>query len=358
MVTYGALLLLLAAVVLCVRRCGGGSAEGVVEKAPETVAIHVIPDQVRDDVDSDTVETAAKDIVQDDAARHSGPDPESLDRTAAEKNAEENIDNDTEKKILKQVQDDAEDDTVETAAKDIVQDDADVEGQNDAEDVTADVHEEVKVEAVQEEVVQEAVSGTPSEESPARHSGPGPESSDRSVLAIKTNLLYDLAFAPNIEIEFPFAKDRFSVMAEWWAPWWHGRDNSWCYQLLYGGVEGRVWFGDRTRRPSLSGHFAGVYGGYGAFDLELDNKGYQCLGFWSAGVTYGYSFPIHKSLRIETSVSFGYLSADYEHYEAVENGQYLAWKNDGRFSWAGPTKAKVSLSWTIPSGRFSRGGGR
>ncbi len=176
----------------------------------------------------------------------------------------------------------------------------------------------------------------------------------RAVIAFKTNLLWDLLLAPNIELEFPFAKDRFSVMAEWWAPWWVSRNNSWCYQVLYAGLEARVWLGNREKRPSLSGHFLGIYGGGGIFDLERNNVGYQSQFYYSAGITYGYSFPIHHNLRIETSISLGYMNAEYQKYEAVEDGRFLAWQNDGRFSWIGPTKAKVSLVWTI----FNKGSRR
>ncbi len=173
----------------------------------------------------------------------------------------------------------------------------------------------------------------------------------RAVLAFKTNLLWNIALAPNIEIEFPFAKDRMSVMAEWWCPWWVTRSNSWCYQLLYGGVEARFWLGDRTKQPSLSGHFLGLYGGAGIFDLERNNIGYQSQFYYSAGITYGYSFPIHKNLRIETSLSVGYLNAPYSKYEAMEDGRYLVWQYDDVLSWWGPTKAKVSLVWTILNGK-------
>lgn len=40
-----------------------------------------------------------------------------------------------------------------------------------------------------------------------------------TVLALKNNLLYDLALAPNIEIEIPVGK-RWSVNLEYKSPWW------------------------------------------------------------------------------------------------------------------------------------------
>ncbi len=200
-----------------------------------------------------------------------------------------------------------------------------------------------------------AVVTEPEEEaSENRFAEDGNTGTGRTVMAVKTNLLYDLIATPNVELEFPLAKDRFSIAAEYQFPWFHARNDSWCHQMLYGGIEGRVWFGDRSMKPSLSGHFAGVYAGGGVFDFERNNKGYQCQGFFSAGLTYGYSFAIHKSLRIETSISAGYIGAKYEHYQAVEDGKFLVWQHDGKLSYFGPTKAKVSLVWTINSGGRGR----
>ncbi len=80
----------------------------------------------------------------------------------------------------------------------------------------------------------------------------------RTVLALKNNLLYDLALAPNIEVEIPLNR-RWSVNAEYKCPWWLNSSREFCYQLLSGGVEGRCWLGNRKRRNRLAGHFIGAY---------------------------------------------------------------------------------------------------
>ena len=81
----------------------------------------------------------------------------------------------------------------------------------------------------------------------------------RSLLALKTNLLFDLALVPNIEIEVPLDKqNRWSVNGEWMFPWWLIDHDKYCLQILSGGVEGRYWLGSRFRRlsrPALTGHF-------------------------------------------------------------------------------------------------------
>lgn len=56
----------------------------------------------------------------------------------------------------------------------------------------------------------------------------------QTVLAVKNNLLYDLALAPNIEVEIPIGK-RWSLNTEYKCPWWLNSKHDFCYQLLSGG---------------------------------------------------------------------------------------------------------------------------
>ncbi len=74
---------------------------------------------------------------------------------------------------------------------------------------------------------------------------------------MKNNLLYDLALAPNLEVEIPVGK-RWSLNAEYKCPWWLNSKHDFCYQLLSGGVEGRCWLGNRQKRNRLTGHFIGL----------------------------------------------------------------------------------------------------
>ena len=79
----------------------------------------------------------------------------------------------------------------------------------------------------------------------------------QTVLAVKNNLLYDLALAPNIEVEIPIGK-RWSLNTEYKCPWWLNSKHDFCYQLLSGGMEGRFWLGNRQKRDRLTGHFIGL----------------------------------------------------------------------------------------------------
>ncbi len=178
---------------------------------------------------------------------------------------------------------------------------------------------------------------------------------DSIKFALKTNLLYDLLLTPSFELEVPIG-DRWSVAGEWIFPWWITRNNGNALQIMSGQVEGRYWFGDRNNKPQLTGWFAGFYAGGGLYDLQWKNNGYQGEFYIAAGFAGGYAHTINKSgsLRMEYSLGVGYLNTEYRYYEGMQNNEYLVWQHDGRYTWIGPTKAKVSLVWMINWRRGSK----
>lgn len=170
----------------------------------------------------------------------------------------------------------------------------------------------------------------------------------RPLFAIKTNLLFDLAMAPNIEVEIPLGKDnRWSVNAEWMFPWWLFEGDKYCFQILSGGVEGRYWLGNRSKHRALTGHFVGFYAGAGKYDLQWDRDGYQGEFYIASGISYGYALPIARNLSLEFSIGIGLMRTSYEHYHTLDNYQTLLWQENGRYTWLGPTKAKISFVWLL-----------
>ena len=95
----------------------------------------------------------------------------------------------------------------------------------------------------------------------------------RTILALKTNLLYDAVTALNFELEVPLG-DEFSVAVEDVFPWWNWgpNGNKYCFQIWEMGIEPRWWFARTDVRDRLSGHFLGVYGMSGKYDLQWDTK--------------------------------------------------------------------------------------
>ena len=166
------------------------------------------------------------------------------------------------------------------------------------------------------------------------------------LFAVKTNLLFDAALMPNIELEVPIGK-RWSLNGEYMFPWWLINDDRYCLQVLMGGVEVRYWPGRRSGRDVLTGHFLGLYAGGGKYDLQWDKNGYQGEFFIAAGVSYGYAHSIARNLRLEYNIGIGMLRTDYRHYHSRDNHQTLLWQENGEYTWLGPTKLKISLVWLI-----------
>lgn len=165
------------------------------------------------------------------------------------------------------------------------------------------------------------------------------------VLALRTNLLLDVIGGPNIGIEVPIGK-HFSAAADFIYAYTR-INNRFALQTIQGSLEGRYWFRQRDNKP-LIGWNLGVYGVYGGrYDIQWQG-GWQGDSFWSAGITGGYSLPIHKCLNLDFSLGIGYLfTPEARHYTRPRDG-YLVWEqtryNMGRFSL---TKARVDLVWLI-----------
>lgn len=174
-----------------------------------------------------------------------------------------------------------------------------------------------------------------------------PEES-RTVLAVKNNVLYDLALAPNIEIEVPIGT-RWSLNTEYKCPWWLNSDHGFCYQLLSGGAEGRYWLGNRRKHNRLTGHFIGLYAEGGVYDFQFSGDGYQGKYYGAAGISYGYARQLARHFSLEFSFGIGYLTSEYKKYTPYEGD--IIWTTSGRYNFIGPTKAKVSLVWLITKRR-------
>lgn len=172
--------------------------------------------------------------------------------------------------------------------------------------------------------------------------------SHKVMVALKNNMIYDLALAPNVEVEFSTGK-RWSLNTEYKCPWWLNSKHDFCYQLLSGGMEGRCWLGNRQKRDRLTGHFIGLYAEGGIYDFQLRGDGYQGKYYGAAGVTYGYARQLARHFSLEFSLGIGYLTTEYKKYTPYEGD--IVWTNSGRYNFIGPTKAKISLVWLITTRR-------
>lgn len=179
-------------------------------------------------------------------------------------------------------------------------------------------------------------------------------SNRRTIMAVKSNLLYDALTLINCSVELPIG-DKFSALVYSQFPWWKWgeADNEYCVRFLSLGAEGRWWFAPRPQpatvkrqeRDRLVGHFVGVYAESGMWDFQFKRNICRQGEFWSVGVSYGYSMPIGRRLNMEFSLSVGYASIPYRGYTPSTDYEIL-WRdneNVGCWGYIGPTKVQVSL---------------
>ena len=191
----------------------------------------------------------------------------------------------------------------------------------------------------------------------------------KTILALKTNLLYDALSLVNYSIEVPIG-ERFSALWYHQFPWWTWgqADNQYCIRFLSIGGEGRWWFkpmprpqmGRSVQRDRLMGHFVGLYAESGKWDFEWGRDICHQGEHWSVGLSYGYSMPLGRRLNMEFSLSLGYASIAYRGYTPSENYEIL-WRDpakQGRWHYFGPTKVQVSLVYPILLTTKKKGGSK
>ena len=170
--------------------------------------------------------------------------------------------------------------------------------------------------------------------------------SRRTLFAVKTNLLYDLALTPNLELEIPIGR-RWSINAEYQYGWWLRKNNTFCWQIEAGGLEGRYWLGNREKRDVLTGWFVGLFSSGGMYDFQLKkDEGRQGEFYIMAGASAGYALPIARNLHMEFSTGFGALVTNYRRYRVIDD-ELIKQGKSMKYKALLPLKAKISLVWTI-----------
>lgn len=187
----------------------------------------------------------------------------------------------------------------------------------------------------------------------------------KTIMAIKSNLLYDALTLLNYSVEVPLGK-HVSVLYYHQFPWWRWGEakNEYCLRFLSIGTEARIWarFNPNAKihagRDKMTGHFFGIYAESGKWDFQWKRSICHQGEHWSTGLTYGYSMPIGKVMNLEFSLSMGYASIPYRRFIPSDNYEIL-WREpggEGRWHYFGPTKAQISLSLPIKITTRKKGG--
>lgn len=72
------------------------------------------------------------------------------------------------------------------------------------------------------------------------------------------------------------------------------------------------------------------------------------------GVSYGYMWPVSRSLSFEAGIGAGYLNTKYREYRP-EDGHYL-YTRKGRTNYFGPLKVRFALVWRLWDARKTKKG--
>ena len=165
-------------------------------------------------------------------------------------------------------------------------------------------------------------------------------------LYLRTNLLYDAALLPNIGVEFPLSP-KYSLAVNAGGNWIKNDHKHWYWRMLTADVEGRYWLGNRKYDQKLKhqGHHVGVYGAVYRYDIEFGKKGQMGDFAYGGGLSYGYSLPIGKRLKLDLSLGVGYIGGKYKEYEPIDT--HYVWIATKQRNYVGPTMAEVTLVWRI-----------
>lgn len=163
-------------------------------------------------------------------------------------------------------------------------------------------------------------------------------------VALKTNLLVDGAMVPNIGLQLAFL-NQWSADFNYYGAWWHNDSRHRYWQTYAGSVEVKKWLGKRAKTYFLEGHHLGLYFMAGSYDFEWGNKGMRSDFTFNVGLSYGYGVKIARSLYLDFAIGVGYLNGKQDKYRP-QNDDYCVY-NKKHLRFFGPTKAEVSLVWSI-----------
>lgn len=161
--------------------------------------------------------------------------------------------------------------------------------------------------------------------------------------ALKTNLLQWATTTPNASAEFALGRQFSIEIGGSYNAWKFG--NGMKLNLYMARPEIRYWF---CRK--FEGHFLGVHGHYGHFNIGQipflpSMKDFIYRGdFYGGGLSYGYHWALGRRWGIEAVVGGGYINMKYGKYSCVECAEKVG---DYKQNYFGVTQAAINLIYFI-----------
>ena len=162
-------------------------------------------------------------------------------------------------------------------------------------------------------------------------------------VALKTNLLYDIATTLNAGVEFGLSP-QWSLEVPFNFNPWSFPDNKQVKHWLVQ-PELRYWFCDR-----FEGHFLGLHlhtgqynvSGIDVFGLHPDFR-YEGM-LYGAGISYGYQWILNNRWSIEATLGVGYTLFDYAKHKCLDCAPK---EGDFKKNYFGPTRFGLSIIYYI-----------
>ena len=169
-------------------------------------------------------------------------------------------------------------------------------------------------------------------------------------LKLKTNLLYDALYVPNLSAELGLGKN-MSIGLDYWYTWFDSNPTHNYWRSYGGGIGIRRYFGEQSYRQSLTGHHVGIVSQMGMYDVEYGKRGNMSDFSYTLGTEYGYVFSLSSCFSLDLSVAFGYFGGRYKVYDPIDT--HYVWKENRNRNYFGPIKADITLAYQIS--KFRKG---
>lgn len=180
----------------------------------------------------------------------------------------------------------------------------------------------------------------------AERLSPEPEQLYR--FAVRTNVLYDAFLLPTLGVEWRVNRD-LGVKLDGSLAWWSGGSNGKVQKMWMLSPEVRRYLLDSKR------FYVGLSGSYGEYNIYKymlggvlsKDTGYQgkC---WNVGLTLGYQLYLSRAFSVDFNLGLGYTRSEYDSYGVTDGVRVYKERNNSKHFW-GPTRAGISLVWTIGS---------
>ena len=162
------------------------------------------------------------------------------------------------------------------------------------------------------------------------------------LIALKSNLVYDLTSSLNVGIEYRLSEYLTMDFSLNYNPWTFSNNRKFKHILFQ--PELRYWIYEPFNSHFLGSHL--IYSHYNVGNLPFGAfKDYRYQGdAFGVGISYGYQWILSPRWNLEATIGVGYVYFDYTQYECETCGEELGTKSKNYF---GPTKVGISLIYIL-----------